>query len=272
MHTELWRVARALLYARALDSLEAAPIAGTEGARVPFFSPDGQWVGFWAQGKLRRWPTAGGIPADIAEWPAVPLGAAWSSRGDIVLGTDGNGLHILRAGERAFSRLTTPDNSREASHVLPYFLPGGERLLFTVKPHPWGTRSHVEALALAGGERTVLIESGADARLLPTGHLAYMAEGTLMAVPFDPDRLKVTGQALPLVNGVAQALNALSSNANSGAAQWSYSAGGTLVYAAGSIHPDLETRVAWVDREGRSEPTVEPEPLVTSQHVLQPSE
>ena len=249
---------KAMLYIRPLEKFEATQIAGTMGARAPFFSPDGQWVGFWQGGKLKKWPLGGGIPADICECPQVPLGATWSSTGAIVIGTDGNGLELVDAQEGKLTSLTTPERANETQHVLPWFLPGGKALLFTVKPHAWGTRGRIEAFWLDSRKRQVLIENGADARFVPaTGHLVYMSEGTLMAVPFDAGKMEKRGRPEPLVDGVAQALNAPDSSQTSGAGQFVVSLNGTLIYASGGIFADRETHLIWVDRNRRTEPLMQ---------------
>jgi Tol biopolymer transport system component len=100
------------------------------------------------------------------------------------------------------------------------------------------------------GERTVVVEGGADARYVDTGHLVFVRSGTLMAVPFDLNRLEVTGGEVSLVDGVTQAINVLSSDGDTGAAQFQVSAGGHLVYLPGGIAPDTESTVSWLDRDG----------------------
>ena len=182
-----------------------------------------------------------------------------------MIGTGEDGLQLLDAPERKLKRLTTPERTKEASHVLPWFLPGGKSLLFTVKPHLWGTHSRIEVLSLDTGRRKVLIEDGADARFVPTGHVVYLSEGTLMAWPFDTTKMEIRGQATPLIQGIMQSLNALSSGDNSGAGQFVVSGNGTLVYASGGIFPDIETHLSWVDRSGRIElvTQLDKKPIIT---------
>ena len=244
---------KAMLYLRPLGTFDAKPIDGTEGARTPFFSPDGQWVGFWQNGKLRKWSSGGGIPADICECDGIPLGTTWGPNGTIVIGTDGGGLEIVDSRGGKLTPLTMPERAKETLHVLPWFLPGGKALLFTTKPFAFGPRSRIEILWPDTNRRQELIENGADARYVPTGHIVYMSEANLMAVPFDAGTLQKHGEAKTLVLGLAQALNALNSSQNSGAGQFVVSPSGTLIYASGSTFPDVETHLTWVDRRGNRE-------------------
>jgi hypothetical protein len=107
-----------------MNQLTATPIAGTSGAESPFFSPDGQWLGFWAAGKLRKVPLAGGPAVPICDAAAI-FGASWSSDGTIVFATARNGgLRRVPAAGGTLEALTTPGNG-EFSHRLPHVLPGG---------------------------------------------------------------------------------------------------------------------------------------------------
>lgn len=243
--------ANAKLYLRAMDSSEARLIA--EGARCPFFSPDGLWIGFWGQGKLQKVSASGGIPIPLCDVDP-PLGTSWGLNGRIIIGTLDKGLRSFDAGGGKPEGLTTLDTAKEASHRLPYFLPGAKAVLFTVMPHIFGTRSHIEILSLESGKRKVLIDEGADARYVPTGHLVYMREGTLMARPFNLDRMEFNGAAVPVVKGVMQAFNHTYELANSGAGQFSFSNSGSFAYVSGGILPDFEEQLVWIDRQGKMEP------------------
>jgi serine/threonine-protein kinase len=121
------------LYVRALNRLEAVPIAGTEGGSSPFFSPDGKWVGFWARGELWKVSLRQGPPTTICRIPEDPFGASWGSDDRIVFGRFTGGLWQVPAGGGTPEVLTTLDDSRsEVSHRLPHVLPGGDGGLFTV--------------------------------------------------------------------------------------------------------------------------------------------
>jgi len=244
------------LYGRRLDSDQILPIPGTEGARQPFLSPDGQWIGFWASGKLKKVRIEGGIPIDLAEVETIPPGACWLESGKIVLGSCLHGLDWLSEEGGSLHSLTEVDDARETRHLQPWPLPGGSRLLFTTVPHNWGTQARIEALDLPSGSRHPILEDAADGRYLPTGHLIFVRRGQLMAVPFDPERLKLTGTPVPVLDRVQQALNIGNTWANSTSGQFYVSDSGVLVYAAGGIFRDPPFELVWVDRSGKVE-TVE---------------
>jgi hypothetical protein len=242
----------AMLYRRALAQSEAEPVNGTEQARQPFFSPDGKWIGFWANGKLSKVPAEGGIPKDLTAYPGLPMGTTWSDGGKIIWG--GEGLQWIPAEGGMAQDLTTIDPTRDAQHTLPFALPGGKAILFTAMPDAFGTRARIEAVSFANGTRKLLIEDAADARYLPTGHLVFLRQGQLMAVSFDPARLEVTGTAARvLLSGVEQALNVNSAGMHSGAGQFSVSRSGLLAHAAGGIDHIPKIELVWVDRQGKVE-------------------
>src|SRR4030042_2513252 len=188
---------KAMLYRRPLDREEATVMPGTEAACMPFFSPDGQWIGFWAKGKLHKVAVKGGAPVVLCDLPARPFGLCWGPDGRIILGTQdaAGGLWRVSAGGGKPERLTTVDASKEVTHRLPHTLPGGKALVFTSMPSPFGVEALIELLSFETGKRKVLIEDGADARYVPTGHLIFVRRGTLMAAPFSLDRLETTGAA-----------------------------------------------------------------------------
>ena len=258
------------LYARAMNQLSATPIAGTSGAQSPFFSPDGQWVGFWAAGKLQKVPLAGGPAVPLCDAAAI-FGASWGSDDTIVFATARNGgLWRVSAAGGTPQALTTPQEG-EFSHRLPHVLPGGKAVIFTISKgaQRWDD-TQVVVRSLETGQQTVLIEGGADGRYVPTGHLVYVRLGTLMAAPFDPDRLAVTGGATGLVDNVMQAANRnLSDMANTLAGQFTVSDTGALVYVTGGALPGAERLLAWVDRKGRSQ-TLEAPPRSYSKPRLSP--
>jgi eukaryotic-like serine/threonine-protein kinase len=247
---------KARLYLRPTSRNTAQEIPGTEEARIPFFSPNGEWIGFWARGKLFKVSLGGGIPIALCDFGEMPMGASWGSNGSIVLGTEVKGLQSIDANGGKPRGLTLIEPTKEMAHRLPHFLPGGKAVLFTVMPQSWGIRGRIEVLELDSGKRKVLIDEGMDARYVPTGHLIYLREGTLMAAPFDLERLEMRGSALPAVEGVMQAINATLSQLNSGAGQFSLSRSGCLVYVSGGTFPDPEVELVWVDRRGKVEPMV----------------
>jgi serine/threonine protein kinase len=226
------------LYIRRMDQPEPTPMAGTEGARAPFFSPDGQWVGFWADGNLQKVSVAGGLPLTLCDSESM-RGASWGADDVIVFGTAAKGLFEVPAGGGRPVALTTP-NQNERAHRWPQLLPGEKAVLFTT----WGgagARS-VAVLSRETGEVRTLIESGADARYVPTGHLVYrQLEGQVLGVPFDISRLQIAGAPVPLIVEEVAVGNL------------AVSARDTLVYATTTAFVPNSTLV-WVDREGRESP------------------
>ncbi len=245
------------LYARRMDRLDVTPIPGTSGGSSPFFSPDGRWVGFGAAGELRKVPLAGG-PAVMLCKAAALFGASWGSDGTIVFATARNGglLRVSAAGGTP-EVLTTPQPG-EYSHRLPHILPGGHAVIFTISKgaNLWDN-TQIVVRSLSTGDQTVLIEGGADGRYVPTGHIVYARLGTLMAVPFDPVRLVLTGGATGLIDGVMQAADFnLSDMENTLAAQFTVSDTGALIYVNGGVLPAIQRSLAWVDRKGTSQTVI----------------
>ncbi len=241
------------LYLRPMDQAEASPMPGTEGAVGPFFSPDGQWVGFWANGELRKVRLTGGPSAAVCETPLL-FGASWGEENTIVFAQYTGGLWSVSADGGTPKELTTLREG-EVSHRLPEVLPGAKAVIFTVSKRSFEWKDAEIAMQdLATGERRVLVAEAADARYVRTGHLLYARLGTLMAVPFDLERLEVTGGSLPVIEGVMQAVYAGHSAIDTGAAQFSVSGAGSLVYVEGGTYPLLRKSLVWVDREGRAQP------------------
>ena len=217
--THLVYAANSQLYLRAMAELESTPIRGTEsGARSPFFSPDGQWVGFWQGGALKKVAISGGAPVTLCA-AGNPFGANWGADDTIVFGQGNEGLWQVPGTGGTKQHLITLD-SGEYGHG-PQILPGGKAVLFTVGRGGIWDDAQIVVQDLETGERKVLINGGTDARYVPTGHLVYAREGTLLSMPFDLARLEVTGGPVPIVEGVMQ------TDANqTGAAQFSFSRNG----------------------------------------------
>jgi serine/threonine-protein kinase len=236
------------IYARRIDQLEALPIAGTQGARQPFFSPDSKSLGFWAsaEGEIRRVALSGGPVSTICKAPSGNLyGASWGPGDTIVFGS-GNLYRVSAAGGTP-EVLTTPDAAQgEAEHRWPEILPDGRAVLFTA----WGgslDRSRIAARSLVTGERKPLIEGATTPRYSPTGHLIYYQTGSLMAARFDAKRLEVAADHVPLQEPVKMTV--------SGAADYALSRDGTLVLMPGTATP--ERKLVWVDRKGNAAPLLD---------------
>ena len=240
------------LYSRSLDRAEATAIPGTDRASGPFLSPDGAWIGFWADNTIKKIPIAGG--------PAVSLlnsaqgrgfGASWGEDGTIFYAIRGGIFKVSSAGGMP-EAITKPDVTTER-HLLPHVLPGGKAILFTSLTVGWDT-ANIELQSLETGQRRMLIQGGTDARYVDTGHILYMKLGTLMAVPFDIGSLQVTGPPVALIEGVMHNINAPNGNDETGTGQFALSRTGTLAYILGGVGKFLESSFVWVDRKGVAEP------------------
>jgi Tol biopolymer transport system component len=238
------------LYLRAMDNLEARPIPSTEGAVNPFFSPDGQWVGFYGGQKLKKVSLNGGAAMTLGD-VVTPHGASWGSQGTIAFAPAGASvLRQLPEAGGASQPLTRLEKG-EGSHRWPEYLPGGKALLFTsgASVANWNN-ANVAVQSVGTGERRNLVQGGTQPRYAASGHLVYAQGGNLMAVPFDLQGLAVTGAAVPVVEGVLQFRS-------SGAAQYSLSASGSLAYVPGAIQAD-QRRMVWVTRNGTEQPSTAP--------------
>jgi serine/threonine-protein kinase len=236
------------LFLRSMDQFESKPIADTDGAYGPVFSPDGQWVAFFADGHLKKVAITGGPVTTLAEAPEG-LGASWGLDDSIVYCPDGWGLGLWRvpAGGGTAEALTRPDpQTGESRHALPYHLPGGDVILFASYKGPSPANATLEALSLRTGERRILVQGATHGRYVPPDRLVYASGGALLSAPFDRADLAVTGPALPVLESVL-------SSSSSGSAHFSMSGDGTLVYLPTNTLHDERSLVA-VDRSGVARP------------------
>jgi serine/threonine-protein kinase len=248
---------RQQLYARPLVRLEATPLPGTDEGNNPFFSPDGQWVGFWARGAIKKVRLSGGEATIVCETATI-FGASCGSNDQIVFALSQGGLWQVSAAGGKQSALTQTDiKAGEVSHRLPQWLPGNRAVMFTVTRTmlPRWDDTQVVVRSLDGNGRTLVLEGAADARYVSTGHILFVRRGTLNAAPFDLERLRVTGGGVTLVSDLMQAANMTNSERlDSGAGEFSVSPAGTLAYVKGGIYTFPERSLVWVDRTGRVEP------------------
>jgi serine/threonine-protein kinase len=232
------------LYRRRLDGDESLLIAGTEDGEGPFFSPDGQWIAFVQNGRLKKIPAAGGAPVDLGE-AAGAQGGAFGPDGSIVFNKQhGEGLLRIRAGSGERTALTTVNRANaESGHHWPHMLPDGKHLLFTMevdgKPY---SEAKIMLLSLDTGERRLLIDGGSDARFLSSGHLLYWRDRTIWRVPFDTSRMQVTGTATAVLRDVML-------GEPNGQAHFSVADNGTIVYLQGRDVQE-ERGLMIVDRHG----------------------
>jgi len=236
------------LFVRAMSSSEARRIPGTEGAFNPFFSPDGQWIGFFAQGRLKTVALTGGAPRGVCE-AGLGGGASWGPDDTIIFNASiRSGLSRCSAKGSTTETLTTLDTSKgELAHRYPQILPGGKAVVFTSVRGLGFDESQVELLRLDTGERRVLVRGGRTGRLLSPGYLVYERAGTLLALPFDQARRDVMPAApLTIADGVLQ------SGGSVGADYAVSSDGRALIYVPAG--PAGSRQLVWVDRQGRIEP------------------
>jgi serine/threonine-protein kinase len=244
------------LYVRRLEELEASPLPGTEGARNPFFSPDGQWIAFFAEGNLYKVAVTGGATVTLCE-ARNDGGGTWAEDGTIVFTPIvPGGLSRVSSAGGTPEVLTKPDPAAgEVTHQWPQALPGGRALLYTASATPgsFGDATIV-AQPFPSGPQKTLLQGGYHGRYLPSGHLVYIHDesggratvGTLFATAFDLDRLEVTGTPAPAVEGVT-------SNTFTAGAQFAYSDRGALVYLPGGSDGG-ELTIDWMDGAGKTEP------------------
>ena len=197
------------LYLRTMGELEARLISGTEeDLNGPFFSPDGQSVGYYAfaGSQLKRIAITGGAPVKIAD-VTNPFGASWGADGTILFGQRDGIMRVSAAG--GTPELVIP--AKEGEQVdSPQLLPDGDSVLFTVTTASGSTRwdeAQVVVQSLTSGARTVVVQGGSDARYVPTGHVVYALKESLFAVAFDPSSRSVSRSAVPVVQGVARAVD-----------------------------------------------------------------
>jgi serine/threonine-protein kinase len=242
------------LYRRALDEARATPIPGTEDAHSLFISPDAEWIGFWADGSIKKVRTEGGPTMSVCDARLPPWGASWGPNDTIVFGQHNGGI-LQVPGDGGEPKEITELAGGETGHWHPRFLPDKETLLFTTrkKAGDWEDTAIV-AQSIISGKRTTLVENGADARYAPTGHLVYVRLGTLVAVPFDLKRLEVTGSAVVVQDSVRQTVNAGPYALDTYGGLYTLSDSGTLVLVTGGVWADERTSIVWVDRKGRAEP------------------
>ena len=248
------------LYVRSLAELEATPLAGTEGGASPFFSPDGRWVGFWADGLLKKLPLGGGNVTTLCKTARI-FGASWGDNDVIAFANDTGGLLQVSAAGGPVSPLTQLDaKAGEVSHRLPQMLPGSRTVMFTVTRSilPTWDDTQIVAQSVAGDSRRVVMDSAAHGRYVRSGHLVYVRRATLNAAPFNLAELRVTGGGVTLVGDLMQAANMEGSELDSGAGQYTVSDAGSLAYVRGGLYAFPERLLVWVDRSGRIEPLPAP--------------
>jgi eukaryotic-like serine/threonine-protein kinase len=240
-------------YLRSLSELEARLLPAAGG--VPFFSPDGHWIGFFGPGSppgtmlLRKISLGGGAPATLCTIGPY-AGGSWADDDAIyfVGAMPGGVMRVPAAGGEPKEVAKIDFASGERMHKFPCALPGGKAVLFTVSTAETESfdDAHIVGLNTETGQREKLVEGGTHPIYSPSGHLVYARGGNLLAIRFDAKRLRVTGQSFIVLEGVLMSVN-------SGVANYDISASGDLIYVPGTADKGERTLV-WVDRSGKTEP------------------
>ena len=227
------------LWIRAMDSATAQPLLGTENAGQPFWSADGRFVGFVAERKLKKIAITGGPAQTLAEALTGAVGGTWSREG-VVLFAASTIYRVSAAGGIATPVTTLNASRQEAFHFWPYFLPDGKHFLYFA----YSTKTENDAIyvgSLDSKERKLLLNANSNAVYVSPGYILFNRDGTLMAQPFDAKRLQLTGESVPIAEGVHF-------YARNGGAAFAASDNGVLAYrGGGGLTP---SRLVWVNRNG----------------------
>jgi serine/threonine protein kinase len=249
------------LYVREMDNKVAVLLGGAGGASVPFFSADSQWIGFFGDGKLKKISVRGGAAIALCDVTGY-RGGTWSEDGTIVFPVQFTSpLFRVSAAGGTPQEATHLDSGRsDITHRWPQFLPGGKALLFTSSAdNNFFEHARVEAASLDKGVGKVLVENAYYGRYLAGGYLAYVSQGTVFAAPFDAQALKITGTAIPVLQGVDADLS-------NGAVQLSVSQNGTAVYlSGGKVNQYLN--IALLDRKGNASALMNDQPDASSPSI-----
>ena len=232
----------ARLAIRELSSFEFKPISGTEGAAMPFFSPDGEWLGFFAHGNLKKILVSGGVAIVLANVQSYS-GGTWLNDNTIVYTPDfSGGMYRVPASGGKAELLSPPEPGKEQDwQWWPEALPSGD-ILFTRKTGEGAQEGSVVVFSRKSAKFTTLIDKASYAHYSPSGHLLYVSNDAILAVPFDEKQLKITGTPLPVLQGVQ--------TSGGESAQFFVAQNGTLAYVPGSDVGNHNTLVS-VDRTGK---------------------
>jgi Tol biopolymer transport system component/predicted Ser/Thr protein kinase len=239
---------RVRLATRLMNQSQVTPLTGTDNASYPFFSPAGDWIGFFADGKLKKISVEGGAAVTLCDAP-FGRGASWGDDGNIIAALDQRVVlsRVPSAGGAPVA--VTKFSSGEVSHRWPQVLPGSQAILFTASTHGGNyDDASVDVISLKTGERKTVVRGGFSPGYLATssgtGHLIYVHQSTLFAVPFDLGRLAPTGPPAPVLEDV--------SGSSFGGGDFAFAQSGALVYLAGAGQGGWS--ISWVDSAGKKQP------------------
>jgi serine/threonine-protein kinase len=239
------------LYTRRLDQPTATALSGTTfgvSLAAPFFSPDGDWIGFITGNAIKKVSPQGGAVVQVADMGTTVFGASWGDDGNIIIGAQSGLFRVPSTGGKP-----VPLNAG-ALKFFPHVLPGARAVLI----NSFGGTTldtlddlRVDVAVIETGETKTLINSGYDPRYLPTssrtGHLVYVSRGTLFAVAFDPERLEISGTPVPLISDVGNP------SVLTGGAQFTFSRTGTFAYLAGRT-VEASYPIQWLNVAGQLTP------------------
>jgi serine/threonine-protein kinase len=241
---------------REIGQLEVRVLPGTEGEGSPFFSPDGQWIGFFAGGELKKLFLDGGKPVSLCE-AKLGMGGSWGIDDTIFFTPVWNGgiWKISANGGEPIQVTTTAEGV--FGHWSASMLPGGKAVLFSIL-NTSVTDSDVAVLNRETGEWRIIVKGATDARYSPTGHILYAQSesGTIVAAPFDLDRLEIGEPRVPVLADVMQ-------STGSGHVQLGFSEDGLLYYIRGGEWI-ARRRIVWINRQGE----IEPLPLAAAAYIF----
>jgi Tol biopolymer transport system component len=229
-----------LLWVRSLDTLTAQPLPGTEGAVSPFWSPDSQFIAFFTGGKLKKIGVSGGPPITICDAPGPSSGGTWSRDGMIVFSPTNTSALQKVSASGGVPTAATVLRAGEGSHWRPFFLPDGRHFLY--RAITGSAELPIFIGSLDSTEGNFLLNSGSNNVLYSQGHLLFLRDTTLMAQPFDSERLVLTGEAVPVAEQVQ-------TQGTPPYGIFSASENGVLAYQGGSSSPG--NQLVWFDRTGK---------------------
>jgi Tol biopolymer transport system component len=219
---------------RSFNALEAEPLPGTEGGDFPFWSPDSRFVGFFADGKLKKIDVTGGPAQTLSNAPSGE-GGTWNRDGIILFGSAGGIFRVSAVGGQPTSATTLPASQQETSHRWPDFLPDGRHFLYLAQPS-----NTIYIGSLDSAETKSLLHADSKALYSAPGYLLFVRDGTLLCQPFDASRTVATGDVVPIAEQVR-------SNSGNGRAAFSVSPT-VLAYRADAL---LNSQLVWFDRTGK---------------------
>jgi len=234
-------------YLRKMNSRNPVLVSGTENAASPFFSPDDKSLGFFKSGKLMQISLNGETPTVLAD-VSDNRGGTWNQFGQIVFAPKTTEplwiVSEMGGGLRKVTSLDTLKNER--THRWPSFLPDGKHVIFTVgllSSPAYYEKATIDVADMETGKRKTIIKGASTARYINTGHILFSRKGILYVVPFDLDKLKVTGQPIPVIRGI-------SGTTSSGSSNYMVSDNGTLVYIAGLVEGG-KRKIIKIDLNGK---------------------